>query len=213
MTRVQAPTPSDVAAIATTADDVIDTVDTEVAPDAGTASSGLQVDAEVAWRPAGLIRRGIATVIDMLIFSTLSVIVLWPAIRAVDWATAAGGVDLLAKEVAQPQNSGHLAAVFGMWIAMWWAYFAVGWGLWGATPGKWMVGLRVVDHQGRCPIGFLRSMLRLVAYCVSSLTLGAGHLLIVFRGDKGALHDVLAGTRVCRRPRRSPPNAALRGNR
>jgi uncharacterized RDD family membrane protein YckC len=153
-------------------------------------------------RPAGFLRRLLATLVDMAVFSILSVAVLWPALDAVDWSLATAGVDVLAREVSRPHHVEHIAAGVGMWIALWWGYFAVGWGLWGATPGKWLLGLRVYDHAGRCPIGFTRSMLRLVAYTVSSLTLGAGHLLVLVRPDRRALHDILAGTRVCRRPRR-----------
>jgi uncharacterized RDD family membrane protein YckC len=90
-----------------------------------------------------------------------------------------------------------------MWIALWWCYFVVGWGLLGATPGKWLLGLRVIDHRGRFPIGVSRAVMRLCAYSVSALTFGIGHLIMLFRRDRCALHDLLAGTRVVRRPPRA----------
>jgi uncharacterized RDD family membrane protein YckC len=43
--------------------------------------------------------------------------------------------------------------------------------------------------------------MRLFAYSVSSLTFGIGHLILLFRRDRCALHDLLAGTRVVRRSR------------
>ena len=49
-------------------------------------------------------------------------------------------------------------------------------------------------------IGLVRATLRLAAYSVSSLTLCWGHLLPLFRTDRRALHDILAGTRVVRGP-------------
>ena len=99
----------------------------------------------------------------------------------------------------------HAAGILGLWIAFWWCYFAVGWGLLGATIGKWVFSLRIVDHRGRSPIGLSRAFLRLAAYSVSSVTLGMGHLLIALRPDRRALHDVLAGTWVVRRPKTTQP--------
>lgn len=47
--------------------------------------------------------------------------------------------------------------VFGVGFA----YFAVTEGLWGAGLGKWVMNLRVVTQEGRCP-GILRALLRIV---------------------------------------------------
>lgn len=134
----------------------------------------------------------------MVVFVSLTALLAWPVGGAVDWRRALGGIDLLAAQVADPTWSRHAASVAGLWIAMWWSYFAVGWGLAGATPGKWVAGLRVIDHRGRAPIGVVRALLRLIAYAVSSLSIGAGHVMILLRADRLALHDVLAGTRVVR---------------
>jgi uncharacterized RDD family membrane protein YckC len=48
-------------------------------------------------------------------------------------------------------------------------------------------------------------MLRLAAYCVSSMTFEWGHLLMLIRYDNRTLHDVLAGTRVVRKSRPAVP--------
>lgn len=150
---------------------------------------------------AGATRRAAATVLDMAIFCAASAAMAWPTIRSVDWTQAYVGIDVLAAELSDPTWSSHAASVAGLWIAFWWCYFAVGWGLAGATPGKWLVGLRVIDHRGGSPIGVPRALLRLVAYTMSSLTLGVGHTLVVLRRDHRALHDILAGTRVVSRRR------------
>jgi len=60
-----------------------------------------------------------------------------------------------------------------------------------------------MDYRQHCPIGPVRALLRLAAYCVSAVTLEWGHLLIVLRTDRRALHDILAGTRVVRKSRRA----------
>src|ERR1700722_120512 len=65
----------------------------------------------------------------------------------------------------------------------------------GATVGKMAIGARIVLLDGS-PIGYWRAALRWLAARVSDLFCFAGYLLIVIRGDKRALHDLLAGTRV-----------------
>jgi uncharacterized RDD family membrane protein YckC len=69
----------------------------------------------------------------------------------------------------------------------------------GATPGKRLLGLRVVAEDGSEPIGLSRAAVRVLGYLLSGLTLGIGFLMMAFGGS--ALHDRLAGTRVVRRER------------
>ncbi len=152
---------------------------------------------------AGPIRRLLATLADMLLFCGLCAALAWPVVSAVDWTTLPTDLDGFISTVSDGAWISHASGVLGMWIALWWCYFVVGWGLFGATPGKWLFGLRIVDHKDRYPIGISRALMRLFSYGVSSITLGAGHLLAVIRGNRMALHDSLAGTRVVRR-RRGP---------
>lgn len=158
---------------------------------------------------AGPLRRSLATLLDMVVFCALCTAVAWPTIRSIDWTQAYVGIDVLAAEISDPVWSSHAASIVGIWIALWWCYFAVGWGVLGATPGKWSLGLRVMDHRGVIPIGVPRALLRLMAYTISSITLGLGHTLIAIRSDHRALHDMLAGTRVVdRRHRRRQDTSA-----
>lgn len=154
----------------------------------------------MAFRPAGPLRRLAATLADMVIFVGLSAVLMLPLARAIDWAQAVGNYDQLAAAVSDDTWVSHAAGILGLWTALWWAYFVVTWGALSASPGKWLMGLRIIDYRGASPIGLGRAALRLVAYMVSSVTLGIGHLFIVIRTDRRALHDVLAGTRVIRRP-------------
>jgi uncharacterized RDD family membrane protein YckC len=148
---------------------------------------------------AGWWRRGLATLVDMAVFCAASALLATPLLRSLDLARAGQSLETLVQSLSLPAWRSHAAGVLGLWIALWWGYFAVGWGLCGATPGKWLLGLRIVDHRERCPIGLSRALLRLVAYAVSSATLCWGHLLVLVRRDRRALHDLLAGTRVVRR--------------
>ena len=74
------------------------------------------------------------------------------------------------------------------------AYFT---GLMGRTPGKMILGLKVVDTQGRAP-GFLRALLRAVLGIVGTALVCIGHLPVFFDPAHRALHDRLLGTRVIR---------------
>jgi uncharacterized RDD family membrane protein YckC len=148
---------------------------------------------------AGFVRRVIATWIDMALFCGLCAVLAFPVASVVHWSAVPTNLDEVAAAVSDASWLSRASGVMGMWIALWWCYFVVGWGLAGATPGKWVLGLRVTDHKGRCPIGVTRAVMRLFGYAVSSITLGVGHLLVMFRADRRALHDMLAGTRVIRR--------------
>lgn len=159
--------------------------------------------ADEGWQPAGALCRLAATVLDMAVYCGLCLLLAIPVERSFDWSTLWGGIDEVARATSDPAWLGHASSILGLWIALWWCYFVVGWGLLGATPGKWAMGLRIVDYRQRCPIGPTRAVLRLAAYCVSSIMFEWGHLVVLVRNDRRALHDVLAGTRVVRQARTS----------
>ena len=69
-------------------------------------------------RPAGFVRRALATVVDMVVFLGLSFALLSPAVHGVDWAVASEGIDRLAREVSQPRHVEHMAAAIGMFAAL-----------------------------------------------------------------------------------------------
>jgi uncharacterized RDD family membrane protein YckC len=158
--------------------------------------------AEDGWRPAGALSRLAASVLDMALYCGLCLLLAMPVGQQFQWSALWGGVDEIARAASAPSWLAHASSILGLWIALWWCYFVVGWGLLGATPGKWALGLRVVDYRQRCPIGASRAALRLAAYCVSSVMFEWGHLMMLLRADRRALHDILAGTRVVRRGRR-----------
>ncbi len=162
-----------------------------------------RLDAADGWKPAGVIWRLPATVLDMALYCGLCALLAVPVSQTFDWSTLWGGIDELATAASDPVWLGHASSILGLWIALWWCYFVVGWGLLGATPGKWAFGLRIMDYHQRCPIGPARAFLRLAGYMVSSVTFEWGHLLMLIRNDRRTLHDVLAGTRVVRRSRRA----------
>ncbi|MGG5819832.1 RDD family protein [Falsiroseomonas sp. HW251] len=70
------------------------------------------------------------------------------------------------------------------------------------TPGKLVLGLKIVDAEtgGTPTIG--RLVLRYVGYLVSALPLGLGYLWIIWDARRQGWHDKMAGTVVIRDPRR-----------
>jgi uncharacterized RDD family membrane protein YckC len=65
---------------------------------------------------------------------------------------------------------------------------------WGATPGKRLLNIFVLDAQGRQRIGYVRAIVRTLSTILSTLILFIGYIMIAFRQDKRALHDLIAGT-------------------
>jgi uncharacterized RDD family membrane protein YckC len=68
----------------------------------------------------------------------------------------------------------------------------------GATPGKSILGLVVVDNTNRYPITWGKALIREIigVRIVDKLTLSLGDLLIIIDSKKQALHDKIAGTYV-----------------
>jgi uncharacterized RDD family membrane protein YckC len=65
----------------------------------------------------------------------------------------------------------------------------------GATVGKMVCGLRVVDGQGN-RISFGRATGRFFAKFISGMILLIGYLMVAFTERKRGLHDIIAGTLV-----------------
>ena len=63
------------------------------------------------------------------------------------------------------------------------------------TLGKLLLGMRIVRTDGS-RVGLSTAIFRFFAGFVSVLTLGIGYLMVAFRHDKRALHDVICGTVV-----------------
>ena len=78
------------------------------------------------------------------------------------------------------------------------AAYTIGfWTASGATPGKMLMKLKVVDEQGK-QVQIDKAILRYIGYWVSAIIFLIGFLMIAFRQDNRGLHDLLAGTNVIR---------------
>ena len=81
-------------------------------------------------------------------------------------------------------------------LVMYWLYYAISESSsWQATVGKKLLGLQVVDLDGR-RLTFKRASGRFFAKLLSVFTLGFGYIMAGFTARKQALHDLMAGTLV-----------------
>jgi uncharacterized RDD family membrane protein YckC len=70
------------------------------------------------------------------------------------------------------------------------------WAVWGTSPGKRALHLRIVDADTGEPMTVKQAALRTLGYLLSFATCGAGFLWVLFNPRKQALHDRIANTVV-----------------
>ena len=125
--------------------------------------------------------------LDLLLLGTIDLIVLYFTLRICDLTFA----QTLSLPLAP--LTAFLAMLNGGYLA---AFVAAN----GQTIGKMAAGTRVVSADPAPRFGervtFEQALLRAAASVVSTLPLGAGFLPALFGGDRRALHDRLADTRV-----------------
>lgn len=143
---------------------------------------------------AGFVSRAIAFVVDIVVMS-VAVIAAIALIQALlGFFTLYG---LLGQRVVQ--STPFRDAVFAV-IALIGAAVAIGYpvGFWvvlGQTPGKLLVGLRIVRINGQ-PLTIRRALLRYLGYWLSAIPLGLGFLWVLVDDRRQGWHDKLAGTYV-----------------
>lgn len=134
------------------------------------------------WLYAGFWIRVLATLIDSLLFAVITVpILVWVSTGGLP---AAWGVqvplvvDILIAYVLPP-----------IAVVLFWVYQS-------ATPGKMMLGMRILDAQTGAAPSAGQCIGRYFAYIVSTLPLLLGFIWVAFDDRKQAWHDKLAGTVV-----------------
>ena len=74
-------------------------------------------------------------------------------------------------------------------------YYIFFWTLVGQTPGKLLLGLRVVSRSGR-PITFWQALRRFLGYFISAFAIYIGYFWILIDNRRQGWHDKIAGTFV-----------------
>lgn len=72
------------------------------------------------------------------------------------------------------------------------------WQTWGATPGKRLLGCRIVNAADLQPISVKQSIIRIAGYVVAMLPAYLGFIWAAWDKRKQGLHDKLASTVVIR---------------
>jgi uncharacterized RDD family membrane protein YckC len=124
-------------------------------------------------------RRLVASFVDGLILVFVTLLLM--ALARVDWMNPTPAQNLLFN-----------------WLPSW-AYYVAFTALYGATPGKMLLGIRVVKTDGR-PVDWLTALMReVVGKTLSTLPLGLGYLWAFFHPKRQAWHDLIADTLVVHR--------------
>jgi uncharacterized RDD family membrane protein YckC len=90
------------------------------------------------------------------------------------------------------------------------AYYTVSWSVWGQTPGKRLVGIKVVNAEGGRP-GVGKALLRMVGYFFSLALAGWGFFMVALDPRRQGLHDKIAETYVVPERQERPVPAGLPG--
>jgi uncharacterized RDD family membrane protein YckC len=95
------------------------------------------------------------------------------------------------------QSWGNDITGFGIDTLVGAAYETIGVAIWARTLGKHWLGMRVVRPDGS-RVGYWRALARFLATYLSVAILLIGFLMVAFRQDKRALHDLICDTVVVR---------------
>jgi uncharacterized RDD family membrane protein YckC len=133
---------------------------------------------------AGLVRRVVAVVVDQVLAFTILIL-------SIRWLISITG------SLSGPQVVIVLVSCFAL-VAYSIAFFSAL--SQGATPGKWILGIRAIDKRNGEAPGLGRMLVReIIGKFVSELFFGLGFFWAIWDRDSQAWHDKLAGTVVVRR--------------
>ncbi len=106
---------------------------------------------------------------------------------------------LFAKQVEGPMVIVATLLSFAISISISFCYGGYFFSVKGATPGKMIFNLRLVDRETGSNISFVKGGLReTLGKFISFVTLMIGFIMALFNRDRLALHDLIFSTRVIR---------------
>jgi uncharacterized RDD family membrane protein YckC len=151
---------------------------------------------------AGFWLRAVSSLIDRVILSSIfgllssfrpAVFLIFPDSNAA--AQPPATMQEFLNSIPHPTPQGFFVLLLLMWIY----YAGFESSAWQATPGKKLLRLYVTDLSGR-PITFPRASFHNVGRIIAEMTFWVGYIPAGFTEKKQALHDIIAGCLVLRRP-------------
>jgi uncharacterized RDD family membrane protein YckC len=145
--------------------------------------------------PAGFGQRLLAALVDGVILAAINLLLMSPVILvSVFLGTQRDAASPRWEVLAITVLSGILIVAADLW------YTVGGLARSGRTPGKALLKIVVVGPAGTTGtgIGYPKAFSRLFFQGVGSIPLGLGTLVMLFRKDRRAWHDVMSGTWVIR---------------
>jgi uncharacterized RDD family membrane protein YckC len=148
-------------------------------------------------RYGGFWRRSFAFLIDEVILYFVSLILFLIGLLALGLKR-----DMMGRVLASPEDITHGMGVFALLyfaasLLAGMTYFTWFHGIGGRTPGKILLGLRVIQASGD-PMTPGVAFLRWVGYLISGSVFCLGFLWVAFDGRKQGWHDKIAATIVIR---------------
>jgi uncharacterized RDD family membrane protein YckC len=170
---------------------------TELHEELARLNASVAAAADCALPPAGFWARLAAFMIDHVLLVVIFLAVWTPIAGPRHWQMPDVPQTLTGTSLHQyfEQSSLWWDKAFPVFYPIFLLYDVLLNGRFGATVGKMAIGAKITRLDGS-PIGYNRALLRWLAARLSEFLFFFGYLLIGLRGDKRALHDLLAGTKV-----------------
>jgi uncharacterized RDD family membrane protein YckC len=148
---------------------------------------------------AGFASRLVAFMIDAILLSTIIVFTSWFVSTSVGMLQGQAILNTLGQrypiidQLTQVIRSPLLHSLVSVAFVI--SYYLFFWTTAGRTPGKYLMGLRVLVKSG-AKLKLRHAILRYAGYYLSGLAFGVGFLWILVDDERRGWHDRLAGTLV-----------------
>lgn len=148
-------------------------------------------------RMGGFWRRGLASIVDLGLISAIVYVVLKVGVGSLSLAALPPRKLFLPDYIVSlmMDQPGKIFPLILFALGTAFAYFLLFQAIFAWTPGKRLLGMRIVDGRGQ-RIGPIRALLRTFGYGISTAFFFMGFLWAAFDLERRAIHDVLCGTYV-----------------